>query len=284
MELVNSHRKPADVYLDKKYAAIHHLDLSITNWLNVGLFEAVVFGRPDRFEFGYLNPVIFYRSIEQQSGSFDNSIAGLDAKANLVKHVQLYGQVLLDELRVGELGNKWWGNKFGYQLGAKYIDAFGLSNLDLQGEWNRVRPFTYSHTDSVANYTHNNQPLAHPLGASFNELIGIVRCQPTPRLLVQAKAIYFKQGRDTSTANFGSNIFLPNSLKPSEYGFNIGSPSAVKVGYASLLLSYQLKPNLFIEVNAVHRKETAVRTGLDKATTVVYFGLRWNMHRREFDF
>ena len=55
----------------------------------------------------------------------------------------------------------------GIQLGAKYIDAFGIKNLDLQLEYNRVRPFTYSHRDSVANYTHYNQPLAHPLGANF---------------------------------------------------------------------------------------------------------------------
>jgi hypothetical protein len=284
MELVNSHRKPADVYLDKKYAAMHHLDLAVTKWLNIGLFEGIVFGRPNHFEFGYLNPVIFYRSIEQQNGSFDNAIAGLDAKANLAKHVQLYGQFLLDELRVGELGSDWWGNKYGFQLGAKYIDAFGIPNLDLQGEWNRVRPFTYSHTDSIANYTHNNQPLAHPLGASFNEMIGVVRYQPTTRLLLHAKAIYFKQGRDTSLANYGSNIFLPNILKPSEYGFEIGSPVQTKVGYASLLVSYELKPNLFIEVNGVWRKQTAYYITPEKSTTVIYAGIRWNMHRREFDF
>lgn len=285
MELVNAHRKPADVYLDKKYAAIHHLDIGITKWLNVGLFEAVVFGRPNHFEFGYINPVIFYRSAEQQSGSADNSLAGLDAKANLAKHVQLYGQLLLDELRVHELKNNWWGNKFGSQLGVKYIDAFGVPNLDLQGEWNRVRPFTYSHTDSTANYTHNNQPLAHPYGASFNELIGIVRYQPVPRLSVQAKAIYYKQGKDTSTANYGSNIFQPATLRPaSEYGYSIGSAVAATTAYASLLLSYELKPNFFVELNGVHRKQAAYYKTPEQSTTVIYFGVRWNMHRRDYEF
>lgn len=284
MELVNSHRKPADVYLDKKYAAIHHLDIAITKWLNVGLFEAVVFGRPNHFEFGYLNPVIFYRSIEQQNGSADNSLAGLDVKANIKKRVQLYGQLMLDELKVGELRNSWWGNKFGFQLGAKYIDAFGISNLDLQGEWNRVRPFTYSHNDSTANYTHNNQPLAHPLGASFNEFIGTARYQPIPKLMLQAKAFRYKQGRDTSLANFGSNIFLPNVLRPSEYGFSIGSAVETNVNYASLLVSYEWKPNFFIEVNAVIRNQTAYQNVPERNTVVIYAGIRWNMHRREFDF
>jgi hypothetical protein len=285
MELVNNHKRGGgDLYLNKKYAAIHHLDVAVTKWLNIGLFEAIVFGRTNNFELGYLNPVIFYRSVEQQNGSFDNALAGLDAKANIAKHVQVYGQLLLDEFKLSELNKKWWGNKFGFQLGAKYIDAFGIANLDLQAELNRVRPFTYSHYDSVANYTHNNQPLAHPLGANFNEVIGMVRYQPMPRLMLQAKAIYYKQGKDTSAANYGANIFLPNTLRPSEYGYEIGSGALSKVGYASFLLSYELKPNLFIEANAVYRKQNALKNIPEKSTVVISAGIRWNMHRREFEF
>lgn len=286
MELVNAYRRGADQFLGKKYAAMHHLDIGITKWLNVGLFEAVVFGRRDHFEFGYLNPVIFYRSAEQQNGSPDNGVVGLDAKANLAKHIQLYGQVLIDELKLDELKKKWWGNKFGFQLGAKYIDAFGIANLDLQAEWNRVRPFTYSHDDSAANYTHYNQPLAHPLGANFNELIGIVRYQPVPKLLVQAKMIYYKQGKDTGNVSFGSNIFLPNTppYRTIEYGFAVGSGALSKIGYGSVLLSYELKPNFFIEANAVYRKQNALLNVPEKNTVVFNAGIRWNMQRREFEF
>ncbi len=126
MELTSGNRLGADNLFPKKYAAMHHLDITVTKWLNVGLFEGVVFGRKNYFEFGYLNPVIFYRSVEQQSGSFDNSVAGLDIKANVAKKFQVYGQFLLDEFSRVESrkGSGWWGNKFGIQAGAKYIDAF----------------------------------------------------------------------------------------------------------------------------------------------------------------
>ena len=76
MELHHAHFPGGDKLIGKKYAALHHLDVAITKWLNIGLFEGIVFGRKDHFEFGYLNPVIFYRSIELQNGSFDNSVAG----------------------------------------------------------------------------------------------------------------------------------------------------------------------------------------------------------------
>ena len=286
MELVKTHPRNFDIFRNKKYAAIHHLDVGVTKWLNIGVFEGVVFGRPDHFEFGYLNPVIFYRSAELDNGSFDNGIAGFDAKANLKNHLQLYGQFLIDEFKIHELKNKWWGNKFGFQLGGKYIDAFGINNLDLQAEWNRVRPFTYAHADSVANYTHDNQPLAHPLGANFNEWNWLVRYQPAAKWMLQAKAVFYKQGKDTSSVSYGSNIFLIDEppYRTMDYGYEVGSGALTKVDYTSFLLSYELKPNFFLETNAVIRKQTAFKNNPAQNTFVIYAGIRWNMHRREFDF
>lgn len=289
MELSNADSRTGDRLIGKKYAAMHHLDINITKSLNIGLFEGITFGRSNHFEFGYLNPIIFYRSIEHQNGSLDNSVLGMDAKANLFKSVQLYGQLLLDEFNLSEIkaGDGWWANKYGIQLGTKYIDAFGVRNLDLQLEHNRVRPFTYSHNDSIANYTHYNQPLAHPLMANFKEYIGILRYQPAPKWLVQVKAIYYQQGRDSSAASYGSNIFLPNTppYRTSNYGYNIGSGWKTNVLYGSLLVSYEVKENLFIELFGVYRKqETKTPPVTSMNTSVVSLGVRWNMHRREFDF
>lgn len=289
MELQNADDRIGDRLIGKKYAAMHHLDINITKWLNVGFFEGVVFGRQNKFDFGYLNPVIFYRSIEQQNGSFDNSIVGLDVKANLAKKFQVYGQLALDEFKLSEIkaGNGWWANKWGIQLGAKYINAFGISNLDLQIEHNRVRPFTYSHRDSVANYTHYNQPLAHPLMANFQEFMGVARYQPAPRWLAVAKLLYYQQGRDSSSRSFGSNIFLPNVIPPrdGDYGYSIGSGWKTNVLYGSFLLSYELKENLFLELNAVLRRQETTTAPITTAnTSIVTFGVRWNMHRRDFEF
>lgn len=289
MELHNADNRSGDRLIGKKYAAMHHLDVAVTKWLNVGLFEGVVFGRPNRFDFGYLNPIIFYRSVEQQNGSFDNSVAGLDVKANLPHKIQVYGQLMLDEFLLSEIKNNrgWWANKWGLQFGAKYIDAFGIPNLDLQLEHNRVRPFTYSHRDSVANYTHYNQPLAHPLGANFREWIAIARYQPAPKWQITGKLIAYTQGRDSSDRSFGSNIFYPNvpPFRQADFGYEIGSGWKTSVFIGSFLVSYEWRENLFFELNALVRKqETKTAPILSGNTSVISFGLRWNMHRREFDF
>ncbi|HRO69569.1 MAG TPA: hypothetical protein PK951_04290 [Chitinophagaceae bacterium] len=289
MELQNASVRGGDKLIGKKYAVMHHLDVNITKWLNIGLFEGVVFGRENRFDFSYLNPIIFYRSIEQQNGSADNAVAGLDFKANFAKRFQVYSQLLLDEFKLSEIKNNrgWWANKWGIQLGGKYIDAFNIKNLDLQLEHNSVRPFTYSHRDSVANYTHYNQPLAHPLMANFKEWTGIARYQPAPKWMIQAKAIVYQQGRDSSSISYGSNIFLPHvaPYRVNEYGFSIGSGWKTNVMYASLLVSYELKENFFLELfGSTRKQETKTAPFITDKSTVVSFGFRWNMHRREFDF
>jgi hypothetical protein len=289
MELYNAYQRGGDKLLGKKYAAMHHLDIDATKWLNVGLFEGVIFGRTNHFDFSYLVPVIFLRSVERNNGSPDNSVVGLDFKANVAKTAQLYGQLMLDEFKLSEMtsGKGWWGNKYGYQLGAKYIDAFTIKNLDLQLEWNRVRPFTFSHSDSVANYSSYNQPLAHPLMANFNEWIGVLRYRPLPKCMIEGKAMFYTQGRDsTAHVNFGSNLFLPNTFgRQSDYGYDVGSGWKTQVAIVSLLLSYEVKENIFIDLNGMIRKQRTTTTPItSKSSTIVSLGVRWNMGRRDFLF
>jgi len=286
MELIPDNRRSGgDKLLPRKYFRMNYLSINATKWLNVGVFDAVMFGRKDHFDFQYLNPVLFLRPAESDIGSSDNAIVGLNVKANIKKKVQVYGQLMLDEFKLGELkkGTGWWANKFGYQLGVKYPDAFGIANLDVQLENNRVRPFAYSHFDSVSDYSHYNQPFAHPLGANFQEQILILRYQPLTKLYLQAKAIYYYQGLDTGAANYGSNIFRNYNSRTKDYGFNVGDGNKVTSMNLSFLASYEIKENLFIDANLQRRTYNRQIEG-DQSTTIFSFGFRWNMARRNFDF
>jgi hypothetical protein len=233
--------------------------------------------------------VIFLRLAEQQNGSSDNAFVGMDFKANVAKRIQLYGQLLLDEFVLKEVrgGNGWWANKFGLQMGAKYINAFSLKNLDLQGEINMVRPFTYSHYDSMANYTHYNQPMAHPLGANFVEAIGIIRYQPHPKWTTSARLIVWKQGTDTSAdSNIGSDVFKVNTSRSfGDYGYTLPSgPRATGVN-AQLLVSYEVKENLFLEASALIRNfKSDVDNTANRNSSIITAGIRMNMFRREYDY
>jgi hypothetical protein len=288
MELISQYARTTDYQYPKKYGVVHHLSYNAAKWLNLGLYENVVFSRADYFDFSYLNPVIFLVSAQQQNGSPDKTTAGVDFKANIGHSTQFYGQLLINEFVFNQIlhySRGWWGNKQGLQLGFKYIDIFNIKNFDLQVETNLVRPYTYSHNDSVSNYSHYNQPLAHPLGANFSEFIAIARYQPFYKLNLEARIIYNRQGLDSNGLNFGSNIFLNYDTRPREYGFKIGSgiPATSVNAYAAV--SYEIKENLFLELSAMYRTYTVhdiIPT--TSSSTMFTAGIRLSMFRRQYDY
>jgi len=278
--------------IPKKYMAFHHLSLNITDNFNIGIFESIVYGRPDSLNNGidlnYLNPIIFYRSIEHETGDNGNAILGMDFKWNVFKGIQLYGQAVIDEMIVGEFigGDGWWGNKQAAQLGLKYIDVAQINNLDLQLEWNLVRPYTYTHfnEESFSNYQHYDQSLAHPLGANFREIAAILRYQPTARLMVTAKGVFTKIGIDPSGENWGSNIFLDYNTREMEYGNTTGQGAPTNIQFLDLTASYQLRHNMFIDVKQTIRNSdsTLPQYNFNNSATILTF--RWNMPQRLLEF
>jgi hypothetical protein len=289
MELISQHL-PGDYQYPKKYATIHHLSVNATPWLNLGLYENIVFSRPDHYDLSYLNPVIFLPSAQQQNGSPDKSTVGLDFKANIGHAAQVYGQLLINEFVLNEIrhySRGWWGNKQGLQLGLKYIDLFQVKNLDLQLETNVVRPFTYQHNDSVSEYSHYNQPLAHPLGANFAEFIAIIHYQPAYKWTMEGKLIYFKQGLDSAGVNFGSNIFESYLTRPRDYGFSLWSGIPAHCINVSGLVSYEWKENLFLDLSVQYRKYAVndpTNTYHSSSSTLFTAGVRLNMFRRQYDY
>jgi hypothetical protein len=269
----------------KKFLRLNTLGINVTKWLNVGFFDAVVMGREKQFDLNYILPITFLRGMELQSGSPDNALLGFNAKANVSGKFQFYFQAVADEFKLSEIKAKtgWWANKYGYQIGAKYVDALGVRNLDVQVEANRVRPFTYTHFDSVSNYTHNNQPLAHPLGANFQEFIGLLHYQPLKKLYIQGKLVHYTQGLDSLGFNEGNNILTSYKNRPTSYGWKVGSGDKATCTYISGLASYELLENLFIDASIMVRRFKTELSG-SNTTSMISLGLRWNVARREFDF
>lgn len=280
----------------KKFMTLHHLSLNVSKRLNFGIFESVVFHRGDStgtaIEFNYLNPVIFYSSIEQQTGSPDNALLGLDFKWNAKKGVSFYGQFILDELIVGELksGKGWWGNKYAYQLGGKYYDAFKIQHLDLQSEYNYGRPFTYSHESIFTNYTQYRQPLAHPLGANFKEIIFIARYQPLKKVYLTAKIIQANYGTDPEGENFGSDVLksynsrFDNVRSDTDYGYSTGDGISNKLLFVDLMASYRLRHNLFVDLRHIYRKLESGSTINNYTTQFSSLSLRLNIAARDYSF
>jgi len=288
-------KKNADQLYPKKYLALHHLSFDVSPTFNIGVFEAIMQGGAGRgLELQYLNPIIFYKAIEQQVGSADKALLGADFRWNIAHRAQVYGQLVINEFRIQDIlqATGWYGNKQGLQLGAKLLDLGGVRNLDLQVEANYVRPYTYQAVAPYAlyrSYTNYQQPLAHPLGANFTEVLAILSYQPAPRLSLVGKAFYWVQGLDPvaadgSIVNQGGNPLFPYSTAPQLYGNRTGQGLKNRVLHLDLTATYQPRLNVFLDASLVVRRQQ-----LDQAT---YYGtvsgtevfpslaLRWNIAQR----
>ncbi len=275
-----------DRLLPKKFMAAHLLSYAFNKKLSVSFFEAVIFSRADQFELQYLNPVILYRTVEHALGSPDNVLIGFDARWDFAKQFSLYGQILLDEFKFGQLINNpgWWGNKYGFQAGLKYINALGVDHLDIMAEFNSVRPFTYSYTDSIANYSHWGQSLAHPLGSNFREYILQCRYQPMYRLVLDARWINAYKGEDINDLDYGGNILIPNSQKISAEGNELLQGIYTHTSFLAVDISYQLYHNLFIDLHALLRQRDSSLPEFVRRTSYFGGGIRLNMGQQRLDF
>ncbi|NNJ83122.1 MAG: gliding motility protein RemB [Flavobacteriaceae bacterium] len=287
----------ADGSFRTKYIANHYLSYNITKRLNIGLFESVIWQNDnDRgFDFNYLNPIIFYRAIEFSTGSRGgNAIIGLSSKFKFTDKVNAYGQLIIDEFSSSDIsgGNGSYKNKIGYQLGAKYYDAFSVDGLYLQAEYNRVRPYTYSHNTVVLNYGHNNQSLAHTLGANFSEFIGIARYQKG-RIFGDAKVVVAKRGFEFNTPEdmnfYGGSIYGTEDDRISDNGNDLAQGNTTDFLHAELQAGYLLNPatNLKIYASVIFRDfkpELNTDNVFENQTTWVNFGIRTDLFNWYYDF
>ncbi len=268
-----------DQLLSKKYAATHYLSCNITSNWNLGIFESVIFNRKMGFELQYLNPIILYRAVEQAVGSPDNVLIGLNSHLDIAKKVRIYGQLMLDEFVIRQLlKNKgWWANKYGFQIGFMYPELAGIKNLSLQYEFNAIRPYTYSYSDSLTNYSHYHQSLAHPLGSNFHESIGRITYNINSRWNLQLSALYYAKGIDSDTLNWGGNILKPNATRIQDNNNKTLQGEETRVALLSLSTSYELFPRFYIDLQIASRN--LKNSNVTNRNSWIQLGIRMNVNR-----
>lgn len=291
-----------DVTVDRtyatKYVASHYLSMNVNKRLNIGLFESVVWtNQNDRgFDMSFVNPIIFYRTVEFSSSSRSgNALLGFTSKYKFSNQINFYGQFLLDEFSLNDIkaGEKSWKNKFGYQIGAKYYNAFNIKDLLLQVEYNHVRPYVYAHSEPITNYGHNNQSLGHNWGGNFKEFVAIARYFKG-RYFADVKITYGERGLDFNTPennfNYGGNIYLDYDIdRPFNTGVTTGQGNKTTIFIADLQAGYLINPatNMKAFGSIILRNfnpNAETLTTFKENTTWFSLGLRCDIFNWYFDY
>ncbi|KGE15778.1 hypothetical protein [Sphingobacterium deserti] len=267
----------------KKWAAFQYLDYNATNRLSIGFFQAVVWANRNQagyrgFDFNYINPIMFIRPIESNnSTSPDKMFLGLNAKYKVFNTLTAYGQFLLGEFTASEFfgGRGYAHNKWGTQIGIRGYDAFKVKNLNYLLEYNVVRPYTYQHFTSISNYSNHGEPLAHPRGANFKEIVGIVNYSWN-RFDFSLQGVYSRYGTDPESGiNMGGDIFQSYNNIPDFFGNSIGQGVRNDLYFVDARAAYVLNPkyNLRFELGYTQRYNY-VKDASTQKSGVISLGLR----------
>ena len=287
----------------KKYMSAHYLSLNATKKLNISLYEAVIWRMnhapgSSGFDVNYLNPIAMLRPIEFSVNSPDNVLVGVNTKYTF-ESSYMYGQLVLDEFSINDLraNDGFWANKIGYQLGYKIFDPFNIDRLTLQTEYNYVRPYTYAHHNPQQNYAHYNQPLAHPLGANFSELLFMANYK-WKRFEIDAKIMFAKYGGDFKgdTVSYGSNVYFSTgnyaqeaglvgmgSGRPSDFGIEMYQGNLTTIDYKSLNVSYIINPYTNLKINVGLTFRNSHNDDEDEKTQFINFGIMSDLFNHYYD-
>ena len=261
----------------RKWVLFHYLDWTVSNRVSFGFFNALIAqdasdtGVPHGFDVNYINPVIFASTLGPSKPVPDNVLMGFTAKYKILNKTAIYGQVLLDKVNSSSTGGTNAGNTGGVQLGFRGSDLFKIKKFNYLFEFNTVKPYTYSNGALLTNYTDYSQPLGDPLGANFNEFIGILNYS-IGQFDFMGHLSYAKYTYDPG--------FLSSETSTSTTGAAINST----LYYGEGTVSYLINPkyNLRFELGGLVRDE---KNDLgSKKTAVITFGLRSTFRDLYHDF
>ena len=276
----------------KKWGVFHYLDWNVNNKLSLGFFDSVIWADKDDqgnkrgFDFNYVNPFVFLRPVEANIGSGDNAVIGFTGKYKFVDKAAIYAQFGLDEFISKNFfsSNGDYRNKYAWQLGTRGADLLGIKHLNYLLEINNAKPYTYSETNAIINYSQNTEPLAHPFGANFREVVGILN-YAIGRFNFYGQAEFGHYGLDpVPTDNYGKNIFKLYTNPAKLLGNYTGQGLTTNLYYTEGRVSYMLNPkyNLRLEAGALFRQErNSVNTN---NTAMLTFGLRSSFRNLYYDF
>lgn len=278
----------------KKYLSSHHLSININSRLNLSFFEAIIVGdtaQQNGIDAAFFNPIIFYRPVEFAVGSrTGNAHIGIASSYKLADQLQVYGQFLLDEFKLSELtaGNGSWTNKFGWQLGIKDYNFLGKEGFFARLEYNGARPYTYSHRNVLTNYGNYGQPLAHPWGANFHEVLTQLVYQHH-RWEFETRYHFGLIGLDTNGSDWGTDIYLSYNQRQRNEGNTVAQGMQGTYNYFLLRAAWLINPASGLKLEAGARIRSLQANGetlpFTAGSSQYYFiGLRTEFFNTYYDF
>lgn len=155
--------------LGSKYIALHRLELTLFPWLTISGSESVIYGNRG-IEPAYVNPIMPYHVAEHHLGDKDNNAMSFDVTAFPLHNHKFYFELFIDDFTTAKNPFTYYGNKFAFLTGWRWVAPMGIRDMDLQLEYARIEPYVYTHRDEINIYKNYDKSIGHWLGPNSDDL------------------------------------------------------------------------------------------------------------------
>lgn len=155
----------------ERWVVHHRIQFQPTQWLSFGLYEINIFSNRD-IDLSFINPVNNLSIMEWEHYDKGNGFVGFEGIIRPVKGLELYGELLVDDL--GETKDIFkWGNKT--SLNSKLARYIGMSYAAKTGsvltvDYQRIEPGVYTHKFILNTFAEKGFSLGSQLGPNADEI------------------------------------------------------------------------------------------------------------------
>lgn len=254
----------------------------LKNRLRLAITQMVVNGGPNRgFEWHFLNPFIFYHGEqlnekdlnEQPNG---NTFGALDFVARPKSGLELYGQLLVDDVQIektrrGDLEP----NEIAYLFGTEFADPLGARGASAGLEYTRVANRTYNTIQPWEKFLHRNRPLAHFLGNDFDRWLLHASMYAGKQVQIFLMTELRRRGEGRIDSLFDQRF----KDIPLEEGYSEKFPTGVveKSWHLRLEARWHPRPGFFLAAHGqyAHYQNFAHRAGVKESDAGLFLQVWW---------
>lgn len=195
------------------FVAMHRLEFDFLKRFRFGFNEMTMYGNQG-IQVAYMNPFVFMKSVENSLQNVDKSMLGFDLEYHPVDNISAFAEILISDFSADTRGTGAENNKTGYHGGIFYANPFGLDNVNVILEYEKLSPYMYDSRTDVDDYTNREIPLGASIPSNSDQLSLQGQWRPMHNLGLIGTISYFRHGANLYDS---TGALLPNG----NYGGNI---------------------------------------------------------------
>ncbi|MFH0733900.1 MAG: capsule assembly Wzi family protein [bacterium] len=211
-------------HLNEKFMVYHRFELDLSKHAKIGFGEIIIYGNRG-FDFSYLNPFNFFKSIEHVNQDRDNSMMFFDFSNNSIKGIKPYFTLMIDDIDFGKIGTLWYGNQVLFDAGVSFVPFYKEISSMVTVQYTRIEPYFYTHRIPYNDFTSLGYGLSSFTQPNSENYTIKIDYFPHNRTSVSFRYTYGKHGENeydnegNLTKNYGGNI---------KYGHRINDAEKIK--------------------------------------------------------